>query len=118
MNVKKNFVGMVKKICVFSVAFLSVPLVAFAAPWCSGLDCSFKLFVSWAITSIMRPVVPIIVSLTVVYFLWGTALYIWYGDDLGKRTEGRQKMLIGIIALAVMMSFWAAARMLKVTFFG
>ena len=108
-----------KNIHIPAALLLLTPFVSFAqGAWCDAGDCSFKVFVTWAIGSILRPVVPIIVSLTVVYFLWGTALYVMYGDEPTKRTEGRKKMVIGILALAVMMSFWAAARMLKVTFFG
>lgn len=106
-----------QKVSVASVLYLT-PFITFGAgSWCVGTDCSFARFVDWAIASLLRPVVPVIVSLTVVYFLWGTAEYIMYGDQESKRTEGRKKMIWGIIGLAVMMSFWAFARMVKDTFF-
>jgi hypothetical protein len=97
---------------------IAFPFVTHAdGKWCAGSDCSFALFVEWAIGSIFRPVIPVIVSLTVAYFLWGTTQYIMYGDDPNKRSEGRKKMIWGIIGLSVMMSFWAFARMVKGTFF-
>ena len=56
-------------------------------------------------------------GLTVVMFLWGSTQYLMHGEDPEKRSEGKKKMLLGIIALAIMMSFWGFAKLLKVTFF-
>ena len=98
--------------------FLTLPSISSAAAWCDATDdCSFDLFVTWAISSILKPIIPVVVSLTVAIFLWGTAQYIMYGDDIEKRKVGRRKMLIGIISLAIMMSFWGLAKMLVGTFF-
>jgi hypothetical protein len=95
-----------------------IPLSVFAeASWCTGGDCTFKSFVDFTIGSIFKPIVPTIVGLTVVFFLWGTYEYIFNGGDQETRQKGRLKMLMGIVALAVMMTFWAFARMLKETFF-
>ena len=108
----------IKNIGLIVAGFL--PSVSFAidstAQWCNGTDCSFKQFV-WYMTEILfKPVFVFIVSLTVVMFLWGTAEYIGLASS-DKRVEGRKKMLAGLIALAVMMSFWGLARILRHTFF-
>lgn len=100
------------------VALTVAPLTSFAAAWCVGTDCSFRRFVDWSIGSLFRPIVPVLVSLTVAYFLWGTADYIRFADSADKRSEGRKRMFWGIVGLAVIMGFWAAARMVKNTFFG
>ncbi|MCK5095806.1 MAG: hypothetical protein KAR24_00430 [Candidatus Pacebacteria bacterium] len=97
-----------------------MPLQALAAAsiWCdSAGDCSFKIFVGGVIDSILKPIVPIIVGLTVVMFLWGSTQYLTHGEDPEQRSEGKRKMLLGIIALAMMVSFWGFAKLLKTTFF-
>lgn len=86
-----------------------VPLVAFGAD-------SIKVLIQTMISNVLKPIVPFVVSLTVAYFLWGTAMYIMYAGEAVKREEGRKMMLRGIIALAVMTSFWGAAKILVNTF--
>lgn len=111
---KKNF----KKI-IATVGIFLLPMVVSAqqyGAWCDGTDCSFKQFVQYATETLFRPVVTLLISLTVVYFLWGTAQYIGV-PAADKRIEGRKKMFISLIALAVMMSFWGLARILRETFF-
>ena len=100
------------------VLLFFLPLFAHAqAAWCSGGDCTFKQFVKYATGVILKPIIPLLVSITVVYFLWGVYLYIGLAGDASKRDEGRKKMLMGIIALSVMVSFWGLAKLLSGTFF-
>jgi zinc transporter ZupT len=110
-----------KKITFFASLALIAPTQALAQ--CAWYDatgsgaCNFANFVDWAIGNLFRPVIPVLVSLTAAFFLWGVAQYVFNAADPGKRTEGRDKMVWGIIGLAVIMSFWAIARMIKGTLF-
>lgn len=102
------------------IGLYAAPFVTYAQ--CAWVDpatgsCSFANFVDWAILSILRPVIPVLVSLTAAVFLWGVAQYIMNASDPKARTDGRKKMIWGIIGLSVMLSFWAIARAIKGTFF-
>ncbi len=110
--IRKN----IQKIIVVAMAF-PMFVSAQTGAWCVGMDCSFKQFVRYVTEILLRPVLILLISLTVVMFLWGTAEYIGLASS-DKRVEGRKKMLVGLIALAIMMSFWGLAKILKHTFFG
>jgi len=98
-----------KKIFITTIGLFLFPFVTFGAD-------SIKDLVGKMISNVLKPIVPFVVSLTVVYFLYGTAMYIMYAGEATKRDEGRKMMLRGIIALAVMTSFWGAAKILVNTF--
>lgn len=85
------------------------PLITFAFD-------DFKSLVSHIIDAILAPIIPFFIALTVGYFLWGITTYIIHTDELEKREEGRKKMLYGIIAIAVMVSFWGLAKILVNSF--
>ena len=110
---------------VYGILFVWVlaPLVVYAQPafWCqpagADYDCSFKYFVDGVTTQLFRPVLPVLYGLIIGFFLWGVAQYILYADQSEKRAEGRRKMAYGLIALAVVFSFWAIAQALRASFF-
>ncbi|OIO33277.1 MAG: hypothetical protein COZ49_04260 [Candidatus Yonathbacteria bacterium CG_4_10_14_3_um_filter_47_65] len=95
----------------FGVACALFPLLAFADP-----PATFKDLVKLFISSILDPLVPLIIGLALVYFLWGVSKYILHGDDEKKREEGRQMMVYGIIGLFVMVSVWGLVNILVGTF--
>ena len=66
------------------------------------------------IGSILALVIPILITLAVVYFFWGLVQYI--GGDADKKSEGRSHMIWGIIALFVMVSVFGLIRVVGNTF--
>lgn len=50
--------------------------------------------------------VPFLILLATVLFLWGVVRYITAGGDEERLKEGRNLMIYGIIALAVMVGVW------------
>ena len=58
----------------------------------------------------------IIITLGLVYFLWGVSKFVGAGGDESSRTEGRQMMIHGIIALFVMVSVWGLVQIIVDTF--
>ena len=99
----------IKELFIVATGLFSIPFVAF------GTD-SVKDLIQTIISNIFKPIIPFVVSLTVAYFLWGTAMYITYAGEVTKREEGRKMMLRGIIALFVMTSFWGLAKIVSNTF--
>ena len=65
--------------------------------------------------SILNTIVPLLVTLGVVYFVWGVVQYIMTGDE-AKKKEGRTKMIYGIIGLVVIITMWGLVFMVKNTF--
>lgn len=74
------------------------PLLAFAQ---QDLDGIIDL-----IDRILGAIVPIVLTLALIYFMWGLVQYITSAGDETKRKDGKWMMLWGIIALFVMVSVW------------
>jgi len=60
--------------------------------------------------------VPVLISLAVLIFLYGVMTYIWNGGNQAKREEGRNFIIWGIIGLFVMVSVWGLVNLLSDTF--
>jgi ribose/xylose/arabinose/galactoside ABC-type transport system permease subunit len=62
-------------------------------------------------------VVPFIISLALMFFLWGVFKTMTAEGDGKKRQEGLAYITYGIIGLAVMISVWSLVYLLTSTFF-
>ena len=49
-------------------------------------------------------------------FIWGVVQYVINGEEEAKKAKGKQFMIWGIIALAVMVSVWGLVSILTHTF--
>ncbi len=65
---------------------------------------------------IIQNVIPIIIGLAVLVFIWGVLQYVVSKEDAGKE-DGKKYMLWGIIALFVMVSVWGLVNLLQRTIF-
>ena len=63
---------------------------------------------------LIQALIPIVIGLAVLVFLWGVLRYVIASDDAGKE-QGRIFMLWGIIALFVMVSVWGLVNILRET---
>ena len=70
---------------------------------------------TFLLTLIQSYLIPLIMSLALLAFLWGVLQFIRKGTDPKEREQGRQFMLWGIIGLAVMASVWGLVRILTNT---
>jgi len=62
-------------------------------------------------------VIPLIFALAMVFFVWGVVkFFIINAGEEAKRAEGKQYMIWGIVALAVMLSIWGLVAVLGTTF--
>ena len=66
---------------------------------------------------LLNDLFPILTALAVIVFLWGVLKYIKASDNPEKRTEGRNLMVYGIIAIFVMVSLWGLINIIVNTFF-
>lgn len=84
-----------------------VPSFAFAAG--QGLDGIITL-----VGNIIGKIIPIIIAIAVVMFLWGVLKYVTAKDEDGHK-EAIHVMISGIVVLFVMVSIWGLVNILSET---
>jgi Type IV secretion system pilin len=104
MQIKK----MLKSISLFSLLVL-IPFTAFAAET-DGLTGVLVI-----INNLFSEVVPVLVGLGIVYFTWGVVQY-FIADNEEAKTKGKDRIIFGIIGLAVIISVWGLVNLLADTF--
>lgn len=63
-------------------------------------------------------VIPLIIGMALITFIYGIILYISRAGDESKREEGVRYIFYGIIGLFVMVSVWGIIEILNMTLFG
>ncbi|MDR3519575.1 MAG: hypothetical protein P4L63_01650 [Candidatus Pacebacteria bacterium] len=116
---------LVKFISIFSFITLS-PLLAFAQTTTStsvingaaGQTCSNNGQIGYIICqaqNILNSLLPLLVLLGLVYFIWGVITYVIAGGEEAK-TKGRDRMIYGIIGFAVIVGLWGLVNIVVNTF--
>ncbi len=95
-----------KKIISFGIALSVAPFVVFAADAFSILT---------VVNKILATVIPILITLAVVYFIWGVIQYTLSTDEEAKK-KARHKIIMGLIGLFVIIAFWGIIRIITNTF--
>jgi uncharacterized membrane protein YidH (DUF202 family) len=54
--------------------------------------------------NIINPIVVLLFSFALLYFLWGVFDFVRHSSSEDKRSDGKQHMLWGIIGMAIMVS--------------
>ena len=88
---------------------------------CKDLPLNPKLqdVLGYFVCLVNNSVIPFIFALATVMFIWGAVkFFIINSEEEAKRDQGKQFMLWGIIALAVMLSVWGIVGILRATIFG
>ncbi|MBI4692244.1 MAG: hypothetical protein HY773_02275 [Candidatus Terrybacteria bacterium] len=68
------------------------------------------------VIGILNDVVPLLIGVAVVVFLYGVLKFITSAGDETKRKEGKDVMIYGIIGLFVMVAVWGLVWILLNTF--
>jgi len=68
-------------------------------------------------TAIVGSIVPLIIGLALVFYIYGLAQYILESGDVSKVAEGRNRMVWGTIAMFVIISVWGLVALLQATVF-
>jgi len=100
-----------KKILYTALSF--APMLALAQT-ASGSISGLSSVVT-SIRTLLNSLIPILIALAVIYFFWGLITFIRAAGDDKKRTEGKNQMLWGIIAIAVMVSIFGIIAWLQGT---
>ncbi|MFA6353908.1 MAG: pilin [Candidatus Paceibacterota bacterium] len=98
------------------------PVVALAAVTSGGVSCGTTGGVVSDIPSLLckfsqllNSVIPVLIALGVVYFVWGVVSYVISDDEEAKK-KGRDRIIYGIIGLAVIIAMWGLVGILTNTF--
>ncbi len=67
------------------------------------------------IADILSAIIPILIILGVIYFIWGVITYVIASDEEAKKA-GRDRIVFGIIGLAVIIAVWGLVKILTNTF--
>jgi hypothetical protein len=67
------------------------------------------------IGSIFSAIIPVLVALGVVYFIWGVVMYVIADGEEAKK-KGRDSMIFGIIGLTIIVGLWGVVNILLTTF--
>lgn len=81
-----------------SFLFFVIPNFAFATTTVADVMATIK--------GIIDSLVPVAIILAMLFFIWGLAIFIKDSGNEEKVTEGKQKMIWGIIAIFVIVSVW------------
>jgi hypothetical protein len=74
-------------------------------------------YLNYVTCIINNSVIPILFALATVLFIWGVIKFFFINvDEEAKRAQGKQFMIWGIVALAVMLSMWGLVNVLRTTF--
>lgn len=92
------------KILIAGIALLT-PMFVFAEANTSGL-----LSLINKIQGLISAIIPVLIGLALLAFMWGVLRYLF-----GKPEEGKQFMIWGIIALFVMTSVWGLVSIVRST---
>ena len=88
-----------KKIISSGLVLSALPMFAFAA----GMADAFSLLA--LAHKLLNTIIPVLIALAVVYFIWGVIQYTVSTDEEAK-TGARGKIINGLIGLFIIVSFW------------
>jgi len=116
---KKNLIAL------FGLGAIMAPFVVFAqgigltgatTTTCSSLFPGGDIgFVLCQIGNILNKVVPILIVLGVVFFVWGVVTYVISSDEEAKK-KGRNRMIWGLIGLVVIVGMWGLVKIVTNSF--
>ncbi|MFA6324934.1 MAG: pilin [Candidatus Paceibacterota bacterium] len=101
-----------KFIVLSSLGMVLAPFLAFAQ--CSTTTGDAEAVIC-KIGSILNTLVPVLIALAVVYFIWGVVQYVISSDEEAKKS-GKMRMIWGIIGLVVIVGVWGLVGIVTNTF--
>jgi hypothetical protein len=95
-----------KKIISFGLVLGFVPFLASA----STIDYILDKLIGY-----INYIVPALITVAVIYFIWGVITFISSSDEEGKK-NGKSKIINGLIGLFVIVAFWGIIAVVKNSF--
>ncbi len=69
--------------------------------------------VTTTLAQVVNALVPIMITLAFVVFVWGLITFILASGDEAAKDEGKRRMIWGVIALFVIISIWGIIALLQ-----
>ena len=99
------------------VSFAQSPVVTNTNACTLPSNIKFGDLLNFITCNISTSVVPLIFVLAMAAFIWGVVNFLILGaEEESKREKGKQFMIWGIVALAVMVSVWGLVKVVTNTF--
>ncbi len=98
-----------KKVISFGAVLSLLPMLVFAA------DSSGIIGMLAVVMRILSVLIPILITLAVIYFIWGVIQYTLSTDEESKK-NARGKIINGLIGLFVIIAFWGIIALVTDTF--
>ncbi|MFA7285484.1 MAG: pilin [Candidatus Paceibacterota bacterium] len=113
MKKKLMSLGLIVSSVFMFATFLAPQLASAQATGCFAIpDPNAFNVLLCRIATILNNVIPVLITLAVIYFIWGVIHYAIARDEDAK-TEGRGAMINGLIALMVIVSVWGLVNFIK-----
>ena len=103
---------------VSGVVLGSMPFLAFAQQargGCDAVELGTIQSIICKIGNILDIIIPILVVLGVVFFIWGVVTFV-IGNDEEAKKRGKDRMIYGIIGLVVIVAMWGLVGIVTKTF--
>jgi hypothetical protein len=65
------------------------------------------------VRSLVNAAIPIIITLALLFFIWGLAQFILASGDEAAKDEGKRKMIWGVVALFFIVAVWGLVALLN-----
>ncbi len=91
-----------------STVLIVMPILVFSANG-GGIVGIISIF-----NNILSMIIPVLVALAVVYFIWGVIQYLLVGNE-EKKKKAKEVIFSGLIGLFVIISFWGIIRVISNT---
>lgn len=92
-----------------------IPLGAMLIPFVALAQTTLQAIIQTLI-NVVNLVVPLLIGIALIVFIWGVIKYITAGGDEAKRTEARNTILYGVIGLFAIIAVWGLVKVLSTTF--
>lgn len=93
------------------LSLLALPAMVFA------MERSVKGIAKWLVDLIFGSLMPLLFAAALTFFIWGVVEFMRNADNSEDRKKGKQKMLWGIIALTLMVTFLGVTDVFTVSLF-
>jgi hypothetical protein len=100
---------------VIALGMVALPVFTFAGQAGGGYSTIGDALRTITTDIFEKGLIPLLLAIGLVVFLWGVVKYVTAGADESKAKEGRNLMIYGIIALFVMVSVWGLVNVLTQT---
>lgn len=73
-------------------------------------------FIGRVVTHIIQPIVVLLLTAGVAYFIWGVAMYIFNSDNADERKKATQHLIWGILGVVIMVGVMGIIRIATSSF--